>query len=90
MSLYCLDLGHKTNNSSYIKAGLEGFVSLLHVRRNFNYRILLEVRLYMEEKFPEYRDLLRATQSLLIHDDCTTGQAADFRLEENNAKEEYK
>ena len=79
------DLGVKRNNSEYYQCGLDNFRSLWHGRNHPIYRILIESYEHTKNVLPvQVSDWMKSALSLLTHPDDTTGQAPDFRQEENN------
>ena len=79
------DMGVKRNNAEYYQCGLDNFRTLWHIRNHPIYRILIESYEHTKNVLPvEILNWMNSTLALLTHPNDTTGQAPDFRQEENN------
>ena len=84
-SIKFFDMGVKRNNSQYYQCGLDNFRNLWHIRNHPIYRILIESYEHTKNILPpEVLAWMNSTLALLTHQNDTTGQAPDFRQEENN------
>ena len=78
-------MGVHRNNCEYYQCGLDNYRSLWHGRNHPIYRILIESYEHTKNVLPpEVSSWMNSAIALLTHPDDTTGQAPDFRQEENN------